>query len=176
MSNADWYARRVAPIVQQQQPQAPVPIGPPQGFYIPQPGPAVMPPGNYPAPQGPMPYPQQQGLPQGYYPPQAPQGYPPQGVYPPQMQNFSKQAIQTPEALRQAVFSGTWQGTNAARQGTHHCPNCGGPHFMERNGDGGVQAGVRSLNGGAAPQCYDCGFTGRIPMQGDQSTWAAQGA
>ena len=154
MSNADWYARRVAPIVQQQQPQAPVPIGPPQGFYIPQPGPAVMPPGNYPAPQG----------------------YPPQGVYPPQMQNFSKQAIQTPEALRQAVFSGTWQGTNAARQGTHHCPNCGGPHFMERNGDGGVQAGVRSLNGGAAPQCYDCGFTGRIPMQGDQSTWAAQGA
>ena len=170
MSNADWYARRVAPIVQQQQPQAPVQVGPPQGFYIPQPGPAVMPPGNYP--------PQQFQQPQGYYPPQPQQqGYPQQGVYPPQPQNFSKQAIQSPEALRQAVFSGTWQGTNAARQGTHHCPACGGPHFMERNGDGGVQAGVRSINGGAAPQCYDCGYTGRIPTQGDQATWAsAQGA
>ena len=171
MSNADWYARRVAPIVQQQQPQAPQQLGPPQGFYLPQPGPAVMPPGNYP-PQQPQGYPQP---PQGY--PMAPQGYPQQGVYPPQMQNFSKQAIQTPEALRQAVFSGAWQGTAAARQGTHHCPQCGGPHFMERNGGGGVQAGVRSLNGGAAPQCYDCGFTGRIPTQGDQATWAgAQGA
>ncbi len=172
MSNADWYARRVAPIVQPPAPQPPQQIGPPQGFYIPQPGPAVMPPGNYPAPP-PQGYPPQ---PQGYYP-QPPPGYPQQGVYPPQPQNFSKQAIQTPEALRQAVFSGTWQGTAAARQGTHYCPQCGGPHFMERNGDGGVQAGVRSLNGGAAPQCYDCGYTGRIPMQGDQAAWAgARGA
>lgn len=175
MSNADWYARRVAPLVQQPQPvpQPPQQLGPPQGFYIPQPGPAVMPPGNYPAaPQPPQGYPQP---PYGY--PPAPQGYPQQGVYPPQPQNFSKQAIQTPEALRQAVLSGTWPGTNAARQGTHMCPNCGGPHFMERNGDGGVQAGVRSLNGAAAPQCYDCGYTGRIPTQGDQATWAsAQGA
>jgi hypothetical protein len=175
VSNADWYARRVAPLVQPPQPvpQPPQQLGPPQGFYIPQPGPAVMPPGNYPAaPQPPQGYPQP---PYGY--PPAPPGYPQQGVYPPQPQNFSKQAIQTPEALRQAVFSGTWPGTNAARQGTHMCPNCGGPHFMERNGDGGVQAGVRSLNGAAAPQCYDCGYTGRIPTQGDQATWAsAQGA
>ena len=121
VSNADWYARRVAPGSSSSNSRRRCRSAR-RRLTHPQPGPAVMP-GNYLAPQGPMPYPQQQGAPAGYYPP------PPQAThrrYPPQMQNFSNRRSRR-RALRQAVFSGTWQGTNAARQGTHHRPNRGGP-------------------------------------------------
>jgi len=69
----------------------------------------------------------------------------------------SQDQISMGEAVR------LWQGSRAAQNDAHPCPECGS-HLVFSRSKGMV-------NGASpAPRCYECGWNGRY-SQGDQSNW-----
>ncbi len=68
----------------------------------------------------------------------------------------------TPDNFAEA--STHWQGSQAAREGTGMCPNCGSDLFFSRSNTGTVMSD-RGM-AAPAPRCYACGFTPGREMQG----------